>query len=49
MKSWTRDRQVPRVCWTSWTFGIWYAAPPKLRRKTFGIDLGPVALVWRKS
>lgn len=47
-KEWRNARVRERrttLTWTNWTFGVWW---DRRRLKAFGIDLGPLEIVWRK-
>lgn len=34
--------------WGNWTFGFWFYSPSS-RTRTWGVDLGPLEVLWRRS
>lgn len=46
-----RWRRQVNWTWTNWTFGIWWSSRRnrRLPYAAFGIDLGPLEVVWRQE
>ena len=36
-----------RFGWSNWTFGVWWDDGTLTGRPCFGIDIGPLELLWR--
>lgn len=44
MRNYTRNTTWS---WTNWTFGVWKLE--KRHHKAYGVDIGPLEIVWRKN